>query len=102
MGQSFTRQLFRILPHRLKPAPHGKMLISCRTHYFRTLRDQQTHFRGEDRDDIRKEDYRAPFVLLPFTEDQIRKYIAATLPEENTDRTMEVLSTVHNLKEMAQ
>jgi len=98
----FTRQLFRILPPAVKgEARRGRMLVSCRTHYFRTLRDQQTHFRAEDRDNVRAEDYRAPFVLLPFTEDQIRKYIAATLPDENTDRVMEVLSSVHNLKEMA-
>ncbi len=102
MGQSFTRQLFRILPHRPKAVTLGKMLISCRTHYFRTLRDQQTHFRGEDRDDIRKDDYRAPFVLLPFTTAQIREYLAHTLKDENPDRVMEVLKTVHNLEEMAE
>jgi WD40 repeat protein len=102
-GQLFTRQLFRILP----PAPRnrrrpGHMLITCRTHYFRTLRDQQTHLRGEDRDNIREQDYRAPFLLLPFTPAQIRQYIQATLPNENPDRVMEVLASVHNLTEMAE
>src|ERR1700682_872238 len=102
-GQMFTRQLFRILPPAQKgQARRGRMLISCRTHYFRTLRDQQTHFRAEDRDNVRPEDYRAPFVLLPFTPSQIRQYIEHTLPNENPDRVMETLSAVHNLKEMAE
>jgi WD40 repeat protein/uncharacterized protein YjbI with pentapeptide repeats len=102
-GQMFTRQLFRILP----PKPKGKlrrgcMLISCRTHYFRTLRDQQTHFRAEDRDNVRAEDYRAPFLLLPFTSQQIREYLKHTLPDEDPDRVMGVIAAVHNLTEMAE
>jgi WD40 repeat protein/DNA polymerase III delta prime subunit len=102
-GQMFTRQLFRILPPDPQGEPRkGRLLISCRTHYFRTLRDQQTHFRAEDRDNVRVENYRTPFELLPFTEKQIRQYIEHTLPEDNPDRVMEVLRTVHNLTEMAE
>jgi WD40 repeat protein len=102
-GQMFTRQLFRILPPTEKGRPSkGKLLISCRTHYFRTLRDQQTHFRAEDRDNLRADDYRAPFVLLPFTPEQIKQYVKNTLPDENPDRVMEALGAVHNLKEMAE
>jgi WD40 repeat protein len=102
-GQMFTRQLFRILPPARKGEPRrGRMLISCRTHYFRTLRDQQNHFRAEDRDNVREQDYRAPFVLLPFTPVQIRQYLEHTLPHEDPGRVMAVLKTVHNLEEMAE
>jgi WD40 repeat protein/DNA polymerase III delta prime subunit len=102
-GQMFTRQLFRILPPARKGEPRrGRMLISCRTHFFRTLRDQQNHFRAEDRDNVRADDYRAPFVLLPFTSKQIREYIEHTLPNDNPDRVMETLKAVHNLEEMAE
>jgi WD40 repeat protein len=97
-GQMFTRQLFRIL----QGTPKGRMLVSCRTHYFRTLRDQQTHFRAEDRDGVRKEDYRAPFLLLPFTEAQIEKYLKKTFVDEDPKRLMETLRSVHNLAEMAE
>ena len=101
-GRLFTRQLFRILPPpRRGEVRRGRMLITCRTHYFRTLRDQQTHLTAEDRDSVRKEDYRAPFVLLPFTESQIREYVKHTLPDEDTDRATETLDSVHNLREMA-
>jgi WD40 repeat protein len=102
-GQMFTRQLFRILPPARKgELRRGRMLISCRTHYFRTLRDQQNHFCAEDRDNVRPDAYRAPFVLLPFTPKQIREYIEHTLPKENPDRVMETLKAVHNLEEMAE
>ena len=102
-GQRFTRQLFRILP----PAPRngerraGRMLITCRTHYFRTLRDQQTHLGGEDRDNIRAEDYRA-LLLLPFTTGQIRTYLEATLPDRDPEDVMQVIASVHKLTEMAE
>ena len=96
-GQMFTRQLFRILQGTRK----GRMLVTCRTHYFRTLRDQQTHFRAEDRDGVRKENYHAPFVLLPFTEAQIRNYIEKTFHDEDPKRLMEMLRSVHDLAELA-
>ncbi len=102
-GQRFTRQLFRILPPRSKGDRRvGRMLVTCRTHYFRTLRDQQTHLRGEDRDNIRLEDYRDPFLLLPFTEVQIKTYLKATLPDRDPDGVMQVIAGVHNLTEMAE
>jgi hypothetical protein len=74
-GQRFTRELFRILPPRLFPRRRKpntpdrtrRVLVTCRTHYFRTLRDQKAHLTAEDRDDVRADDYRV-FVLLPFTE----------------------------------
>ncbi|MDQ3775824.1 MAG: pentapeptide repeat-containing protein, partial [Pseudomonadota bacterium] len=104
-GQRFTRQLFRILPPRLAPRPQrarrGRLLVSCRTHYFRTLRDQKTHFTSEDRDGISPEDFRA-FVLLPFDEAQVREYLRITLPGEEPERVLGLIGAVHNLSEMAE
>ena len=104
-GQRFTRQLFRILPPRIAPrrdrAPRGRLLLSCRTHYFRTLRDQKTHFTGEDRDGIRPEDFRA-FVLLPFDDAQIREFLKLILPGEDPERLLGLIGAVHNLTEMAE
>jgi len=109
-GQRFTREIFRILPpvfwrEGRKTAAGagrpGRVLVTCRTHYFRTLREQKTHLTAEDRDDIRGEDYRA-FVLLPFTDDQIRDYFRQTLPDEDVDRVVDLIGSVHNLPEMAE
>ncbi|MCA8917362.1 MAG: pentapeptide repeat-containing protein, partial [Planctomycetes bacterium] len=106
-GQHFARELFRILPPANKRQPkteairRGRLLISCRTHYFRTLRDQKTFLTGEGRDGIRHEDYRA-LVLLPFNEDQILSFLTETLPDEDPARVMEVIRSVHNLSEIAE
>jgi WD40 repeat protein/uncharacterized protein YjbI with pentapeptide repeats len=109
-GQQFTRELWRILPaarasRRLPGADaaraRGRMLISCRTHYFRTLRDQKTHLTGEDREGPRASDYRA-LLLLPFTEAQIRDYFTRNLPGEDVDRILDLLGSVHNLRELAE
>ena len=108
-GQRFTRQLWRISPPRLLPAkgkakamtPRGKVLISCRTHYFRTLRDEQTHFLGEGREKIDASDYRA-LVLLPFTTEQIEEYLAKNLPGQDVEKLLALIRSVHNLEELAE
>jgi WD40 repeat protein len=107
-GQRFTREIFRILPPALLPRRRkpdalgtpGRVLVTCRTHYFRTLRDQKTHLTAENRDDVQPDDYRV-FVLLPFTDRQIHAYLDQTLQGEDIDRVMETIRAVHNLSELA-
>ena len=98
-GRQFTRQLFRMVPP--KNAKRGRLLITCRTHYFRTIQEQSAHFTMEDRDSVRAENYRA-LVLLPFGEDQIRTYLKNSLPERNVDEAYAFLQSVHNLPELAE
>ena len=115
-GQQFTRELWRILPPSVfrrgdgkdetkdakTPATRaGRLLVSCRTHFFRTLREQSTHLTGEDREGISASDYQA-LLLLPFTEEQIREYLRRNLPEQDLDRLLELIRSVHNLPELAE
>ncbi len=48
-GQGLLRELLRILPPQLVAGDGrrdaGKVLMTCRTHFFRTIRDQHTFFR---------------------------------------------------------
>lgn len=108
-GQAFTAELLRLQPQarsrsRSRPrsplAASTRILISCRTHFFRTLRDQQSHFIGQDRDGAPADQYRA-FQLLPFDEKQIRSYFAAALPALNAEATLELVRSVHNLSDLA-
>ncbi len=107
-GQQFTRELLRILPPALwpgrrkpdEPGRPGRVLMSCRTHYFRSLREQQTHLTAEDRDGVRDTDYRV-FVLVGFNDDQIRAYLAQNFPERDVGPILESIKAVHNLPEMA-
>ena len=107
-GQAFTRELFRILPPALlaeegvsKGRRLGRLLMTCRTQYFRTLNDQAKHFLAEGRDGIVRRDYRA-LVLLPFDEKQIRHYLQLALPSEDPDRILDLFRSVHNLSELAE
>nr|WP_249731943.1 TIR domain-containing protein [Roseococcus sp. SDR] len=101
-GQAFTRELLRILPPSLwKPqdgARAGKVLLTCRDHYFRSLREQQTHFTGEDRDAITHDLWRC-YILLPFEEEQIRQYLGAALPGQDVEAVIGLMQSVHNLME---
>jgi hypothetical protein len=107
-GQVFTRELLRILPPGLwpgrrrpdEPGRPGRIMLTCRTHYFRSLRDQQTHLTLEDRDDVRDTDYRV-FILLPFDDDQIRTYLTQTFPDRGVEPILETIKAVHSLGEMA-
>jgi len=77
-----------------------RLVLSCRTQYFRTLLDQRSFFLGKDRQDLRADSYRA-MTLLPLGDDQIRRYLEAALPGSDIARIMELVASVHNLPELA-
>ena len=97
-GQVFTRTLLSIVQ---PGAASPKVVVSCRTQYFRTLRDQQNHFTGQERGNARADLFRA-MVLLPFSEDQIRRYLAAALPDEDPDRLLAMVRSIHDLGELTE
>jgi NACHT domain/TIR domain len=79
----------------------GRMILSCRSHYFKTLGDQNAMLQGEYREGVRASDYRA-WVLLPFNEEQIREYLSAVLGPERVDDALTLFARVHNLRELAE
>ncbi|MGH4017464.1 MAG: pentapeptide repeat-containing protein, partial [Pseudonocardiaceae bacterium] len=107
-GQVFTRTLWRATedtwrsrPADRKPARPSKLLLSCRTHYFRTIRHETTHFTGQHRDGPATADYLA-LLMLPFGEEQVRAYLTANLPGADIDRLLDLIDSVHNLREIAE
>ena len=81
------------------PAVPSKLLLSCRTHYFRSVREETAHFTGQHRDGPVTRDYLA-LIMLPFSEEQIREYLAGNVPDADVDALMELIGSVHNLREM--
>jgi WD40 repeat protein/nucleoside phosphorylase/uncharacterized protein YjbI with pentapeptide repeats len=106
-GQTFTNQLLKLVDDSLarqkqnSASPQGRprLLLSCRTQYFRSLRDQKNHFTGQERGEHNADAYLA-LLLLPFSEAQVRRYLANTLPEADPERLLDTLRAVHNLEEL--
>ncbi|AGA89088.1 WD40 repeat-containing protein [Thioflavicoccus mobilis 8321] len=109
-GQQFVRELWRLLPpaawrrSKTEPAPAearpGRLILSCRTHYFKRFRDEVAFYRGEHREDLTDAQYRA-LILLPFTEEQIRSYLAKSLGPEAGAAAFATLSRFHDLTDLA-
>ena len=96
--QLFTRQLWRVLGG----DSATRMLLTCRTQYFRTIRDEVTYFTGETRQGLRGSDYLA-LLMLPFRDEQVREYLAGDLARgaEWVDTFLETIAAVHDLPDLA-
>ena len=77
-----------------------RLVLSCRTQYFKTLAKQQLFFLGEDGENLNADSYRA-MTLLPLGNDQIRHYLTTALPGSDIEHIMELVASVHNLPELA-
>ena len=104
-GQIFTNTLLKLLfDTKQRPTLRGKprMLLTCRTQYFRTLPDQNNHFTGQERGEHNAGAYRA-MLLLPLTEDQVLGYLRAAAPDGiDAERLLDTIRSVHNLEELTQ
>jgi len=101
-GQQFIRLLWQILPPRNpeKPETRGRMILSCRTHYFPTVHEQNSLFLGENREQIKGRDYRGT-LLLPFNETQIKNYLRNNFPQNDADQSWQLIQAIHNLQDLA-
>ncbi len=124
-AQEFLRRLWSILPDaaarmqrlkaRSKEADSGKqttlrtaagstttgrMIMSCRSHYFRDVTSQSSMLRGEDREQM---DGYPALVLVPWQEDQILSYLTGRLGDpEQANAAMAMIKQVHNLSDLAE
>ena len=103
-GQRLTRSLLEILTltntDKGKSAPQTRLLLSCRTQYFRNIKEEFAFFDGQGRERVCGEDY-IVFTLLPFDEDQIREYLARNIPGSDSDQLFEMIRSVHDLGALA-
>ena len=79
---------------------HGRVVFSCRSHYFKSLREQNALFLGEEREELAPKDY-CVWVLLPFNEDQVREYLKRQIGEEKVEPAIELFRSVHNLEDLS-
>ena len=96
--QLFMRQLWRAADEE----SGSRLLLTCRTQYFRTLREQMTFFVGEGRERVRGESYLA-LLMLPFGPEQIRQYLERNVNSDPVwvEAFLDTMAGVHNLTELA-
>ena len=96
-GALFAKRLLGVI----KRYPKTKLLITTRTQYFRTLREQNNLLTLEERGDTKKEAFRA-MELLPFNEHQVREYLrkALKLSDSEIQKIVEMVSSVHDLSDL--
>ena len=104
---AFIQQLLGILPRSSQnmgeegaPAFLGKLLLSCRTHFFPTLKSQAQTLYRRNRGAIRSKDWTS-LLLLPFKEEQIREYFTRHFPEKDPESFIQILNDIHDLKGLA-
>lgn len=101
---SFVANLLRVLPEAAERQRGGqahppKVLVSCRTQYFRSLLEQHRLLTGGHRGEHQAEQYRA-LVLCPLTEEQVSLYLQAVFPAADQNQLHQQLAAVHNLREL--
>ena len=103
-GQRLTRSLLEVLnlgkQNSQEEDPRTRLLLSCRTQFFRSIEEEFSFFDSQGRENKRGRDYLV-LTLLPFDEDQIHEYLLRNIPEANTDQLLETIRSVHNLRELA-
>jgi uncharacterized protein YjbI with pentapeptide repeats len=107
-ARRFIRMLWAVLPDATRTSDslpagkrRGKLLISCRSHYFRDVWSQNAMLVGEDREGFDR--IRFPALnLLPFTEEQIKGYLTSLLSApERVAEAFELIASIHNLRDLA-
>ena len=111
-AQGLIRTMWSLVPPNAlspdaKQRPTGtaavQMLISCRTHYFRDVAQQVNLFAGHQRDFDSGADLYDAITLLPFTEQQIERFLSTKLGDEiKARRALDTIKSIHNLPELAQ
>ncbi|WP_371151413.1 NACHT domain-containing protein [Buchananella felis] len=95
-GQRLIQRLWQIAGDN----PTTRLAISCRTHYFRTLRDEVSTFLSQGRESVNESDYLV-LHMLPFTQEQVREYIASNVGAGRVASIMAMIRSVYNLTELS-
>ena len=80
--------------------PHTRLLLSCRTQYFRTLKDEVCFF-DHDGAHHKGDNITLILTLLPFDEDQIQEYLRRNVPDSDPNRLLDMIRSVHDLGALA-
>lgn len=102
--QRFISELFRVLPPDVMDRPvssgRGRIIISCRSHYFPSVLALSSGFTGQQREAVRASDF-TTCIMLPWNNLQISDYLTQTLGSDRVDAALEIIGSVHNLTDLS-
>ena len=82
------------------PASRAKVLLSCRTHYFRDAEEQIAFFNTRARGAAKQKDYLC-LTLLPWDQDNIEAYLGKHLSAADSGTLLDIINNTYNLTELA-
>ncbi len=98
--------VFRQLLQVLEPDPvtretsRARLIVSCRTHYFRDLTEQHEFFNTRLRHNITRKDYLCLY-LLPWKAATVREYLNRRLTAAEATALSDTIANTYNLEELA-
>jgi Cdc6-like AAA superfamily ATPase len=99
---SVFRQLLQVLepdPVTREPS-RARLIVSCRTHYFRDLTEQHEFFNTRLRHSVTRKDYLCLY-LLPWKAATVRDYLNRRLTATEATALSDTIATTYNLEELA-
>ena len=78
-----------------------RLIVSCRTHYFRDVAAQRSFLTGMERAQLEADEDVVAYFMLPFTGEQIEAYLKLHLREEEAARAITLIDETYNLRELA-
>ncbi len=97
----FIRELWRVLPEtKENQDKNGKLLISCRTHYFKDIGKQKGLYFAKGREGEKNYEF---CELSYLDERQIKEYLKLRLKcdDKKTDKLIMFFSEIYNLKDIS-
>ena len=99
---SVFRQLLQVLepdPVTREPS-RARLIVSCRTHYFRDLTEQHEFFNTRLRHSVTRKDYLCLY-LLPWKAATVRDYLNRRLSAAEATSLSDTIANTYNLEELA-
>ena len=78
-----------------------RLIITCRTHFFRSLAEEQSTFALSDRGDRRLRASIHTLHMAPLTMEAIEELFIKSLGEEEGQRTLQTIQKIHDLPGLA-
>ena len=111
------RQLIEIIPSRIwhKEEKAGqrdwerckpRLILTCRSHFFRSLREERSTLSGHDRSAARTSDRKGGqivvYYMAPLTREKIKALFVTRLGEDEGARCFSLIQKIHDLPGLAQ